>query len=246
MKHYAVIGSPIAHSRSPEIYMGLFEKYGVDADYSRIEVDIDDLPHFCEIVKELDGFAVTMPLKRAIIPFLDALDDFAKVCGAVNYVQKADGRLVGFNTDGAGLADAIERSGFFLRDKTALILGRGGAARAAAYELQRRGCSVTLLVRSRSSDADLQECVLPDLPRRSDVFINAAPLGMLGKPDFESFGFLDRIDPELVFDMVYIPGSKTGLVSAAQSRGIPAIDGNSMLLYQALRSFEIMTGIHAE
>ncbi len=246
MKHYAVIGSPIAHSRSPEIYGALFKEYGIDADFCRMEIGLDDLPAFAARSKELDGFAVTMPLKRAVIQYLDELDDTARVCGAVNFVLNSNGSLIGFNTDGGGLADAVCEKGFSLSGKTAVILGRGGAAYAAAFELKKRGVSVTLLVRNRSVNGAFPECILPELPGKADFFINATPLGMKGGADFDDFHFLDAIKPELVFDMVYVPGEKTRLTAAAEDRGITTADGNSMLSRQALRSFEIMTGIHVK
>lgn len=243
MKHYAVIGSPITQSRSPEIYKGLFIKYGVEASFEKLEIGLSDMPRFLELIEGLDGFAVTMPLKRAVIPYLDGLDDSAAECGAVNFVLKMDGRLIGFNTDGGGLADAIGETGFQIKGKTALILGRGGAAYAAAYELEKRGGSVVLLVRSKSESPAFKECVLPELPKSADLFINASPLGMNGCPDFESFVFLDRVKPKLVFDMVYLIDEKTSLIREAERRGITAIDGSRMLERQAYRSFEIMTGI---
>ena len=243
MKHYAVIGSPVSHSRSPEIYLSLFERYGVDADFTRIEIGLGDLPERWEELCGLDGFAVTMPLKRAIIPYLECLDESAEGCGAVNFVLNRNGRTTGYNTDGGGLTDAIEETGFPLAGSAVVLLGRGGAAYAAARELKRRDCSVSLLVRTPSEDAAYPEFVLPDVPGRADVFITATPLGMKGGPDFSDFDLLDRIGPRLVFDMVYVPGSKTSLIAAAEERGMKAIDGTRMLYRQALRSFRIMTGI---
>lgn len=240
---FAVIGFPIEHSRSPEIYGELFSKHGIDADFLRIAVKKDDLPRLGQITEGLSGFAVTMPLKRAIIPYLDELDNNARNCGAVNIVKVSNGKRIGFNTDGDGLADALIEGGFDPENKRVYILGRGGAALSAAHALKRRGSDVTLLVRSESGGEGFRTELFPGVYARADLFINASPLGMAEDEDFGSFSFLNSIEPSAVFDMVYRRDGKTRLVNAAEERGILTFDGNRMLYSQALRAFTIFTGI---
>lgn len=245
MKRFAVIGSPIAHSKSPEIYAPLFEKYGIEADFSKILFDTDMLPDLRSITADLYGFAVTMPLKKAIIPYLDRLDGTAADCGAVNIVSTAGGVYTGFNTDGDGLVDALREAGFDPEGKTACILGRGGAAGSTYRALERNGAKPMFLVRSLSGSTSFDERLITDFHETADLFINATPLGMKGREDFSDFRLLDTICPGLVFDMVYLESGKTKLISEAARRGLGTVDGSRMLYMQALRAFKIFTGFDA-
>ncbi len=249
MLHYAVIGDPVSHSRSPEIYNALFEAYGVDADFSRLRVAAGELASLRSKVEGLSGFAVTMPHKRAILPMLNGLSPQAELIGAVNIVERKGADLIGHNTDGAGLADALNAGGVDPSGKNVLILGRGGAALSAAYALKNAGASVALLVRGYGAFADFPEVIFD--PRCAalppcDVFINATPLGMEGRGDFEGFGFLKSAAPYAVFDMVYRTDGPTRLVEAARGMGALTFGGREMLLYQALRAFYIWTGIRPD
>lgn len=246
MIHFAVIGSPIAHSRSPQIYNELFKKHGIEADFIRLLVEPCEIADIRNIASELSGFAVTMPHKRAIIPYLDALAPSALACGSVNIVERRQDKLIGHNTDGDGLADALADAGVDVRGKRALILGRGGAALSAACALTERGCETELLVRTLSRSPKYGERLLdPDNMPHAEIFINASPLGMQGANDFASFDFLDSIAPLVVFDMVYRPDRETSLMREALQRGMVGLDGNEMLLKQALRAFEIWFGVKA-
>ena len=117
MLHYAVIGDPVEHSLSPSIYRELFELHGIDADFSKLLVTRAMLPEVRELTAPLSGFAVTMPHKSAIIKYLDLLDSSASLCGAVNIVKRTPAGLIGYNTDGEGLCDALRELGFDPYDK---------------------------------------------------------------------------------------------------------------------------------
>ena len=247
MLRCAVLGDPVSHSRSPEIYNALFEKYGIDAVFFTMRVGLEDAPRIRELTGGLSGFALTMPLKRAVIPYIDSLDPSAS-CGAVNIVKREGETLTGFNTDGEGAADALLEMLPSLEGLKAAILGRGGAASACAYALKNRGCSVCHLVRSARND---EEIVIGDLlygdePLKADIFINATPLGMENAPTFAYFDLLDVLKPRAVLDMVYRPNGETELVRAAKELGIAALGGERMLLHQALRAFEIWFGFRPE
>ena len=246
MLHFAVIGSPINHSRSPEIYRELFSKHGIDADFIRLQVEPEELPMIGRIASGLSGFAVTMPHKRAIIPYLDKLVPSARACGSVNIVKRKNGLLIGHNTDGDGLADAVAEAGIEAAGKRALILGRGGAALSAAHALYRRGCRPALLVRGVRNDTGFEEIPIELLfdgrIPHFDIFINGSPVGMEGREDFTDLSFIDSISPSLVFDMVYRNDVPTKLVEGAIGRGIKALDGRAMLYKQALRAFDIWFG----
>lgn len=244
MLHFAVIGCPISHSLSPEIYAPLFEKHGVDADFRRLLVVPAELPRLRVLTEGLSGFAVTMPHKRAIIRYLDGLSETASACGAVNIVAAENGRLIGHNTDGGGLADSLSDSGFRFPGSRAVILGRGGAALSAAHALKERGAAVTLLVRDLRGGHSFPEALIDEASQLppADILINASPLGMKGAGEFP-IRLLDALRPDAVFDMVYRRGGDTALIAEAKLRGLIALPGGAMLKAQALRAFKIWFGI---
>ena len=137
---YAVIGDPIEHSRSPEIYAPMFGQFGINAVFLKIRVAESELCRIRSIVSErsLSGFAVTMPHKKAIIPLLDGIDETAAECGSVNIVTISNNgsTLVGHNTDGDGLINALRETGAGLSGAQVVILGHGGAANGAAAALR--------------------------------------------------------------------------------------------------------------
>ena len=242
---FAVIGCPISHSLSPEVYAPLFEKHWIDADFIRMLVVPSELPRVRGLTAGLSGFAVTMPHKRSIIPYLDRLSDAASACGAVNIVERRGEELIGHNTDGGGLADALEGAGVEIRGSRVLIFGRGGAALAAAHALKERGAGVSLIVRGPDGRTGFDEIPAepagkPDI--KADIFINATPLGMKAAGEFTRFDILDAAAPKAVFDMVYSPNGVTALIGESRRRGLVAIDGSAMLRAQALRAFEIWFG----
>lgn len=243
MRHYAIIGYPVDHSRSPELYSKLFIKYGVDADFRLLPVRPEEFSSLRALTEGLSGFAVTMPYKRAVIPYLDAFDDTASACGAVNIVERRGRALIGHNTDGDGLVDALRSMDALHCVSSAAILGRGGAAISAACSLKKAGVEPTLIVRSPSPEPAFTETVIENVSEEYGVFINATPLGMSGREDFPYFKLLDTIRPRAVLDMVYTPDGSTALTREAERRGVIAADGSAMLRFQALRAFRIWTGV---
>ena len=188
-----------------------------------------------------------MPLKSAAIRYLDELTDTAIECGAVNIVLSREGRLIGYNTDGEGAADALTESLKEISGSRVFIIGRGGAARSAAAALKKRGCCVTYLVRDIRNGEELliNDAVQNCRAKNCDILINASPLGMGGE-DFPYLELLDSLSPKAVLDMVYKKNGRTALINKALSQGVIALSGQRMLLHQALRAFEIWTGIKAD
>lgn len=252
-KHYAVIGDPIEHSRSPELYAPMFEKAGIDADFLRLRVERGDIRRIREIVIEhsLSGFAVTMPHKKAILPFLNEADDAARSAGSVNIVTIEDGRLIGHNTDGAGLVNALLKSGTAVENRLAVILGNGGAAAGAKAALEREGAEVRIVSRKHTEAGPLpvEEAVFEReraerLFSRADILINATPLGMAGGVAFRDLSFVELLKKGCtVFDMVYRPdGEATALITAAKRCGHAAIGGERLLYHQGVIAFRLWTG----
>ncbi|MDR2421341.1 MAG: shikimate dehydrogenase [Oscillospiraceae bacterium] len=242
----AVIGSPVSHSLSPVIHGRFARACGIDIEYQKLEVTRGTLGDFIARAGEegFRGFNVTMPLKEAVIPYLAELDGIARECGAVNTVVLREGGLYGCNTDGLGVARTLKNALPELRGKSALILGGGGASKAAAAALRRVGVSVALLTREKGGES-LPWDKLTRLAETSDIIINATPLGMdrgAGTVEFPGFSWLDALKPgAAVFDAVYKP-RETLLLAAARRRGLAALGGLGMLIYQAEEAFRLFTG----
>ncbi|MCL2852932.1 MAG: hypothetical protein FWE20_07880 [Defluviitaleaceae bacterium] len=259
---YSVIGSPISHSLSPRHYNSALRRQGRPAEYSMAEVRPNELAGWVDFARwHMRGFNVTMPHKEAIIPLLDRLTGYARLCGSVNTVtiHPQDGELVGHNTDLWGIERSLEQAGLNLRGKNVVIAGAGGAARTAAvFACVNEARLVTIAARSFAHANALVDAVSTDFPgtcmevldlavittdplrfrdERADIFINATPLGMYGHDDFADFSFLDYVRTG-VFDMIYNPKS-TRLLQEAQSRGLIALGGMTMLAFQAEKAEEI-------
>jgi 3-dehydroquinate dehydratase/shikimate dehydrogenase len=194
----------------------------------------------------IHGLSVTMPYKQAIISHLDNTDSHTTKIGACNTVVRAqDGKLYGFNTDAAGVVRPLEQR-ITIEGAKILILGAGGAARAAVFGLKERGAEVYILNRHAEKGKKLARQARARSAKRSDlkklafdVIINATPVGMGNTR--ESPLNADEIKARYVFDMVYDP-VETRLMKLAKERGAEVIPGIEMFVHQAARQFEIWTG----
>jgi len=243
---YAVAGDPVAHSLSPAIMNAALRRETVNGVY--LALHAKTLKDLLLCVREIPihGVSVTMPYKETIVSHLDNTDAHTTKIGACNTVVRAqDGKLYGFNTDAAGIVRPLQQR-ITLEGAKILVLGAGGAARAAVYGLKERGAEVYILNRTlapaqklaRSAHARLVK--RPDLKKLSfDVIINATSVGMgNGK---ESPLNENEIKARYVFDMVYDP-PETRFMKMAKAAGIEVIPGIEMFVQQAARQFEIWTG----
>ena len=147
MKHFCVIGDPVEHSLSPRLHRRMIELTGLDATYDLCPVRAQELERFVEQARggAWDGFNVTMPHKEAVVPYLDGLSGTAARCRAVNTVCMEDGRAIGHNTDGLGFIESLRAHGFDPADKTALIIGTGGAGEAVTDALVQAGARLVYI-----------------------------------------------------------------------------------------------------
>jgi len=239
MLKLCVIGDPVGHSKSPAIHRELLKTAHLEGTYEAVTVTPDTLEDFIAAARagEWDGFNVTMPLKTAIIPLLDGLDITAQDMGAVNTVAVRRGVLTGYNTDGPGFVQTLP---FDPVGKKALVLGNGGASHAVAVALRRAGARVTVCCRHpRGEEKPWDE--LRGLAAKCDLLVNATPLGMEGKGQFEDFTFLDALpEKALVYDLVYHP-METQFLRRAETMGHPVIGGYALLQAQAELSFRLFT-----
>lgn len=243
---YGVAGDPIAHSLSPAIMNTALRRENVNGVY--LALHAKTLPDLIACVRDIPihGLSITMPYKSAILEHLDNTDSHTAKIGACNTVVRAqDGKLYGFNTDTSGVVRPLEQR-LTLQGARVLVLGAGGAARAAVFGLKERGSEVYILNRSLAAAQKLARSAKARLAKRADlrkltfdVIINATPVGMGGSKDSPLND--NEINARFLFEMVYDP-PETRLVQLARSRGVDVIPGIEMLVHQAARQFEIWTG----
>jgi len=252
-----VIGHPITHSRSPLIHGSWLAQHGLAGSYERIDVAPAALPGFVARLRsgELTGGNVTVPLKEAVLPLLDHVSETARAMGAANTLWREGEKLHGDNTDAAGFLGHLDATvpGWEARTETALLLGAGGAARAIAYGLAKRGVPRIVLVnRGLARAQELAAALGPSLEAAdwasrnalvgsADLIVNTTSLGMKGQPplDLDLAGLRPGT---IVDDIVYIP-LKTELLMEAERRGGVIVDGLGMLLHQAVPGFARWFGV---
>ena len=243
---YGVAGDPIEHSLSPVIMNTALRRENVNAVYLALHAKkVKDLIH-CVREIPLHGLSITMPYKQEIIEYLDNTDAHTAKIGACNtLVRGQDGKLYGFNTDVAGVLRPLEQR-ITLENARVLVLGAGGAARAAVFGLKERGADVAILNRTADKaqklarQAKARVIKRAELPKAEfDVIINATPVGMGTTRDCPLKD--DEVRAKVVFDMVYDP-VETRLLQVARAKGIAVIPGVEMFVHQAARQFEIWTG----
>ncbi|HZR58312.1 MAG TPA: shikimate dehydrogenase [Terriglobales bacterium] len=245
-KVYGVAGDPVAHSLSPAIMNAAMRRENVNAVY--VALHAKTIKDLLACVKDIPihGLSITMPYKEAIVSHLDNTDTQTTKSGACNTVVRSqDGKLYGFNTDSAGIIRPLEQRITIDKAKI-LVLGAGGAARAAVFALKGRGAEVYILNRTAAPAQKLARSARARLLKKSDlkkhtfdVIINATPVGMGNHRDSPLNA--DEIKAKYVFDMVYDP-RETRLLQLAKEKGAEVIPGVEMFVHQAARQFEIWTG----
>jgi 3-dehydroquinate dehydratase/shikimate dehydrogenase len=244
---YGVAGDPVVHSLSPAIMNAAFRRENVNAVCLALHAKtLKDLL-YCVREIPIHGLSITMPYKEAILPYLDNTDSHTTKIGACNTVVRAqDGKLYGFNTDTSGVVRPLERRLSTLQDAKILVLGAGGAARAAVFGLKERGAEVFILNRNLAAAQKLarrahaRSIKRADLKKYAfDVIINATPVGMGNTRETPLQE--KEINARYVFDMIYDP-PETRLLQLAKERGAQIIPGIEMFVHQAARQFEIWTG----
>jgi 3-dehydroquinate dehydratase/shikimate dehydrogenase len=243
---YGVAGDPVEHSLSPIIMNAALRRENVNAVYLPLHAKtMKDLMQ-CVSGIPLHGMSITMPYKQSILTHLDNTDAHTTKVGACNTVVRGqEGKLYGFNTDVAGVLRPLEQR-ITIDKAKALVLGAGGAARAAVFGLKERGAEVWVLNRTSAKGQKLARQAKAHSIKRADlrkvafdVIINATPVGMGNTRDCPLKD--QEIQARVVFDMVYDP-VETHLLQVARAKGIAVIPGIEMFVQQAARQFEIWTG----
>jgi len=234
MRHYGIIGFPLLHSFSAKYFNEKFATEGIDAEYSLYPMKELTSERMNELMTSLSGFNVTLPYKQAVIPFLERLDETAQAIGAVNVVYKH----VGYNTDCLGFIESIKP---LLRayDQKALVLGTGGASKAACYGLKKLGVLPTLVSRTPKEGQLGYNDLTPEIMAEYTVIVNCTPLGML--PDVDScppIPYEQITARHLLFDCVYNP-EETLFLQKGKAQGATIQNGIDMLYGQAKEAWKI-------
>jgi len=253
-----LIGHPLGHTLSPGMQNAAFKHLGLPGIY--LTFDLKEASQISDFLRKsiklgVRGFNVTIPYKEVAFSAVDSVDNDARRAKAINtVVAQEDGSLKGFNTDVYGFSESLRSAGYDPRDKRALIIGAGGASRAAVIALWKMGAKIIIANRTPERAEELVKSMrvfvktlpLDGLEREKpfSLIVNATPVGMRG---FETApivpeGLIKGADA--VMDMVYNP-LETPLLRAAKPHGVKTIHGLDMLLHQGAKAFEIWTGSKA-
>jgi shikimate dehydrogenase len=252
-----VIGDPVSHSLSPALHQPALDLLGIPATYERWHTAAADVPARVGSLRAEDvlGANVTVPHKLAVMDFVDEVSPSARRAGAVNTIVNREGRLVGDNTDIYGFQTALGEALAERSARNVVILGAGGAARAAVLALEALDVDRIFVVNRNQERAERllgdlspapieiaapEEAWLQDHLPNIDVLINATSLGWKAGETPVDIQWLNLLpESAVVFDMTY---RETELLRGAAQRGLRAADGLAMLVHQGARAFSLFTG----
>lgn len=241
MRQFGLIGYPLTHSFSKKYFTEKFQREGIsNARYDTFPlVSIEQFPGLVEQLRNLNGLNVTIPYKKAVIPYLDALDPAAEAIGAVNCIRRSKGQLFGFNTDAIGFEQSLLPL-LQPQHNKALILGTGGASFAVRYVLEKLGIECTFVSRSADREGVLRYSDLGEQEMRDHtLIINATPVGMspheheAPEIPYEHLG-----SGHLLYDLIYNP-ERTLFLARGEQQGARIKNGMEMLYLQAEGSWNI-------
>jgi len=264
MKLLGLIGDPVEHSLSPAMQNFILKKLNLNYCYLAFRVKAEDLKRALEGIRALGiaGVNVTVPHKRSVLQFLDEIEGEAKILKAVNTIKNNGGKLIGYNTDGIGFRRSLGAQNIKLKNKRAVVLGAGGAARAVVYSLITLGIGEVAIYNRTLSHAkeladEMRACTgfkaiqargLADARLAHDVYssqllVNATSVGMYPDVNDSPLKDLSALHAGLiVYDLIYNP-AQTKLLQEAQKRGARISNGLDMLIYQGLESLKILAGV---
>ena len=247
IKKYSVIGNPVEHSLSPKLHNYWLKENNIDAIYDKKKLDDSELENIISEVKEekINGINVTVPFKKAVIPFLDELTSEAKDTQSVNTIYLQNGSTIGHNTDIAGFELAIKQAKYNVSNKEIFILGAGGVAPSIIYSLKKMKASkITLTNRTREKAENLknlfEDIEIVDWGERIDfdMIINATSVGLKKNEDKLKFDYSANGPNKFFYDVIYNP-SETLFLKRAKLFGNRTENGKMMFIYQAHQAFTI-------
>ncbi|NIZ94010.1 shikimate dehydrogenase [Clostridioides difficile] len=265
---FALIGTPVGHSKSPVMYNYSFKKLDLDYRYLAFDITVDKVKEALLAIKtfNIKGANVTMPCKSAVTEYMDELSPAARIIGACNTIVNDNGKLVGHITDGVGYVRNLKENGVEVKGKKITIMGAGGAATAIQVQCALDGAREISIFNPKDDfykraeqtveniKKDVPECVvnLYDLEdtnklyeeiQSSDILTNATLIGMKPYDNETNIKDTSVLRKDLVVtDVVYNP-KKTKMIEDAEANGCKAIGGLGMLLYQGAEAFNLYTGL---
>ena len=244
MQKYGLIGYSLGHSFSKNYFNQKFESENIDATYLNFEIpNIKDLKTVLKDNPELNGLNVTIPYKEQVIPYLDDLDEDARLIGAVNVIKFTKGifgkKLKGYNSDIIGFTQSIQPL-LQPHHQKALILGTGGASKAVYHGLKNLGIESIFVSRTHKADDMLTyEELTPEIMAEYTIIVNCTPVGMFPKVDFCPNIPYELLTPNhLLYDLLYNP-NVTLFMKKGEAQGAVVKNGLEMLLLQAFAAWEI-------
>ena len=244
MKKYGLLGYPLGHSFSRNYFNQKFEAEKIDAEYLNFEIpEIKEIKNVIKENPELNGLNVTIPYKEQVIPYLDDLDEDARLIGAVNVIKFSKGlfgkvKLKGYNSDIIGFKQSIEP---LLKEhhRKALILGTGGASKAVFQGLKQLGVAATFVSRKAKEFYITYEEITPKTMEQYTVIVNTTPLGMYPNVNACPNIPYDLLTSDhLLYDLLYNP-DETLFMRKGKEKGAVVKNGLEMLLLQAFAAWEI-------
>ncbi|AXU80289.1 TPA: shikimate dehydrogenase [Clostridioides difficile] len=265
---FALIGTPVGHSKSPVMYNYSFKKLDLDYRYLAFDITVDKVKEALLAIKtfNIKGANVTMPCKSAVTEYMDELSPAARIIGACNTIVNDNGKLVGHITDGVGYVRNLKENGVEVKGKKITIMGAGGAATAIQVQCALDGAREISIFNPKDDfykraeqtveniKKDVPECVvnLYDLEdtnklyeeiQSSNILTNATLIGMKPYDNETNIKDTSVLRKDLVVtDVVYNP-KKTKMIEDAEANGCKAIGGLGMLLYQGAEAFNLYTGL---
>ena len=261
MKEVGILGYPLGHTLSPVIHKAGYKELGLDIKFNIWEVAPENLEKkISDIRKEnVLGSCVTLPHKKSVISFIDKLDESAKEMDAVNWIVNNNGKLFGYNTDWIGFTESLKFYEKKIKDKNCLILGAGGSAKAVCMALI-KGEARSIDVYNRTVEntkkflenfenqrlsvgmLNSNQINNPIFIKSYDLIINTTSVGMSGgsAPNISPINTDNINNRALCYDLVYSP-EITPFIQSAKNNNIETIGGLAMLVFQAIKGFELVT-----
>lgn len=245
-KYFAVFGNPILHSRSPQLYNGLFPSDGVNARYTRIHTGSGK--SVCEIIRMagLSGANITTPFKEEVVPFLERLSPDSELISAVNTIISRNGELTGYNTDAYGLAGSLREAGISLPGKKCMVMGAGGAGKAAVIGLKNAGADVMITNRTPGKAFEFASragCWFTGMEEAVKSLKSYDVLVLTLPPGIYPFGPENVHKDLIIVDANYRSPSDTAGTDKFRCR---VIKGDRWLLHQAVEAYRLFTGKDAD
>ena len=253
MKKFIVIGNPIEHSLSPLLHNHWIKKNGIDAIYDKQKLNEDELEQNILQIKEkkISGINVTVPFKKAIIPFLDELSIEAESTQSVNTIYLRNNKVIGHNTDIFGFEISIKESKYNLIDKEVLILGAGGVVPSIIFALNKMKISKIKISNRTKNKAENLKKIFKNIEiieggevPNFDMIINATSLG-LKKDDNINLDLSTISKNKFFYDIIYNP-KETNFLKIGKKLGNKTLNGKLMFIHQAISAFNIWHGIEPD